>query len=201
MLTLFSRLWAYAEFAVVALLGKIFGVSVVVRYLRNPNPRITVRLLRTFGAKVGDRVTIKRALVLDNAAEDENSAGDLSHLTIGDNCYIGEGVYLDLADRIHLDDAVVISAQVSIVTHADCNRAPYLSRAFPRRCGPVRIERGAWIGFGATVLHGTTVGAHAVVAANALLRSNAAPKTVYVGTPAAPQRHLNLPKRFKIKGA
>lgn len=192
-----GRLWGYAEFAGVALLGKLFGMSVVVRYLRNPNPRITVRLLRTFGAKVGDRVTIKRGLVLDNAYEDENSAGDLSYLQIGHNCYIGEGVYFDLADRVILEDDVVISGHVSIVTHADCNRAPYLSKAFPRRNGPVHIKRGAWVGFGATVLHGTTIGAHAVVAAKAMLRMNAAPKTVYAGTPAAPLRHLNVPKRFK----
>lgn len=192
-----GRMWGYVEFTVVALLVKVFGVSVAVRYLRNPNPRVTVRLLRTFGAHVGDRVTIKRGLLLDNAYEDENSAGDLSHLIIGANCYIGEGVYFDLADRVILEDDVVISGNVSIVTHADCNRAPYLSKAFPRRNGPVHIKRGAWIGFGATVLHGTTVGAHAVVAAHALLRTDAAPKTVYAGTPAVPRRHLNVPKRFK----
>jgi putative colanic acid biosynthesis acetyltransferase WcaF len=192
-----GRLLGYAEFAVVTALGKLLGVSVVVRYLRNPNPRITVRLLRTFGARVGDRVTVKRAIVLDNVYEDQHSAGDLRHLRIGNNCYLGDEVYLDLADEVILEDDVVISGRAAIVTHADCNRAPFLSQAFPRRCGPVRIERGAWLGFGATVLHGTTVGAHAVVAAHALLRSDATSKTVYAGTPAEPLRHLKLPRRLR----
>ena len=52
-----------------------FGISFLVRYLRNPNPRLTVRLLRAFGARVGNRTTFKRSLILDNTYEDENSTG------------------------------------------------------------------------------------------------------------------------------
>ena len=71
-----TRGWGYAEFVVVAAIGKVFGVGAVVRYLRNPNPAITVRLLRTFGAQVGEKTRFKRGIRLDNVYEDAQSAAN-----------------------------------------------------------------------------------------------------------------------------
>ena len=182
----FKRAIARLEFHAIVTLGRLVGISPVVRYLRNPNPRNTTKILRAFGATVGDRTTFKRGLTLDNSFEDANSRGDFGHLVIGANCYIGDGVYFDLANRIELGDNVVLSGQVAILTHADCNRSPLLARRFPRQCLPVRVHDGAWLGFRATVLAGVTVGREAVVAANALLREHAGPRTLYAGLPAKP---------------
>jgi putative colanic acid biosynthesis acetyltransferase WcaF len=185
-----AQIGAYVEFIVVTLLGKTLGIGWVVRYLRNPNPRLTVKLLRAFGAQVGDRTTIKRGLKLDNVFEDAHSAGDFRHLRIGDNCYIGEDVYIDLANEVDIGDNVVLSGQVALITHADCNRSARVAIAFPRQCRPIRIRSGAWLAFRATVLAGVTVGADAVVAAHAMVREDAEPATVYAGTPARPLRTL-----------
>jgi acetyltransferase-like isoleucine patch superfamily enzyme len=192
---LIARLWAGVEFAGIALLGKLFGVGMVVRYLRNPNPRVTVRLMRAFGARVGDRTRFKRAVLIDNAYEDRHSTGDLRHLRVGANCYIGDGVYFDLADAVVLEDDVVISGEAAFVTHADCNRSPDLSRAFPRQCNPIRIRRGAWVAFRATILDGVTVGQNAVVAAHALVREDAEAGMIHGGTPARPIRPVEEPRR------
>ena len=108
-----NRLICLIVFVRVYSAGKILGISSVVRYLRNPNPRVSVRLLRAFGARIGRRTTIKRSLFLDNVWEDENSAGDFSNISIGENCYIGDGVYFDLANKILVEDDVVVSGQVS----------------------------------------------------------------------------------------
>ncbi|MFN3430982.1 MAG: acyltransferase, partial [Candidatus Sericytochromatia bacterium] len=185
-----TRWWGYGEFAVVAALGKVFGVGVVVRYLRSPNPNVTVRLLRTFGAHVGERTRVKRGIRLDNVYEDAQSAGDLRHLSIGANCYLGDDVYFDLANTIELEDDVVVSGHVAFVTHADCNRSPEVARAFPRRCAPITIRRGAWLAYRATVLAGVTVGENAVIAAHALVREDAAPGMIHAGTPARALRRL-----------
>lgn len=185
-----TRWWGYGEFAVVAAIGKVFGVGAVVRYLRNPNPAVTVRLLRTFGAHVGDKTRFKRGIRLDNVYEDAQSAGDLSHLRIGANCYIGDDVTFDLANVIALEDDVVVSGQVAFVTHADCNRSPELARAFPRRCEPITIRRGAWLAYRATVLAGVTVGENAVIAAHALVRQDAEARMVHAGTPARAIRRI-----------
>jgi len=179
-----NHLLTFAEFWIVYSLGKVFGISIIVRYLRNPNPKITVRLLRNFGATIGEKSTIKRSLLIDNSYEDKNSAGDFSYLYIGDNCYIGDSVYFDLANKIILDNNVVISGQVSFITHADCNRSNFLAQKFPRKCQSIFVNNGAWICFKATILSGVTVDKNSVVAANALVRENVNSFTVYAGLPA-----------------
>jgi acetyltransferase-like isoleucine patch superfamily enzyme len=123
-------------------------------------------------------------LFLDNVSEDANSCGTFQYLEIGSNCYIGDSVYLDLADRIIIGDDTMISGRTSLVTHSDCNRSPFLAARFPRRSAPIRIERGAWIGFGATLLDGVTIGEQSVVGAGSLVRANVPPREVWVGTPA-----------------
>ncbi len=147
-------------------------------------------LLRHFGATIGERTTIKGSLFLDNVSEDANSSGTFRYLQIGANCYIGDGVYFDLADRIIIEDDVMVSGRASVVTHSDCNRSAFLKERFPRRSGPVRIGRGAWIGFGALILDGVSVGEEAVVGAYALVRQKIPPREVWVGTPARCARKI-----------
>jgi acetyltransferase-like isoleucine patch superfamily enzyme len=165
-------------------LSRVLGVGFAVSYLRNPSPSVSVPLLQAHGCTVGTRSTIKRALFLDNVSEDANSCGTFEHLRIGANCYIGDAVYLDLADHIDIEDNAVISGRVSFVTHADCNRSAFLNERFPRASAPIRIGSGAWIGFGATLLHGVTIGPEAVVAAGSLVRENVPTRQVWAGVPA-----------------
>lgn len=181
---------AFLEYCAGLLAGRVCGISFIARYLRNPNPRVTIKLLRAFGATVGRDTTIKRALVIDNVSEDLNSTGDFSHLKIGANCYIGDNSFLDLANQIIIEDNAVISANVSFLTHADCGRSPYLSEKFPRKCGPIVVKTGAWVGYGATVFPGVTVGCNAVLGAHSLLLEDADPGCLYVGIPAKKLRDL-----------
>jgi putative colanic acid biosynthesis acetyltransferase WcaF len=171
------------QFQILLTIARWRGIDWVVRYLRNPNPRFTVRLLQAFGATIGSGTKFKRAVMIDNAFEDKDSSGDFSHLEIGENCYIGDGVYFDLANRVELGNDVVVAGRASFVTHADCNRSAELGQRFPRVCEPVEVEQGAWIGFGATVLAGVRVGARSIVAAHCLLKDNAEPASVYAGVP------------------
>jgi len=178
------------SFYVQLLLGKMLGISYVVQYLRNPNPLVTAKLLRAFGAKIGDATTFKRTIFLDNVFEDENSAGDFSHLVIGNNCYIGDCVYLDLADEIVIKNNVVISGQVSFVTHADCNRSKELKVLFPRTRGRIVVKDGSWIAFGATLLQGISLGERAVIAANSLVNKDVDDFSLWGGVPAVKIRDL-----------
>lgn len=178
------------EFFLVSTAGKWLGISWIVRYLRNPNPRLTVKLLRKFGAIVGDGTTIKRSIIIDNAYEDMTSRGDFSGLIIGNNCYIGDDVYMDLADSIFIEDNVVISARVAFITHADCNRSEYLSEKYPRQQGGIRIESGSWIGFNAVILHGVTVGENSLVAACSLVDNNVDGHALYSGVPAKKAKEI-----------
>jgi putative colanic acid biosynthesis acetyltransferase WcaF len=187
---LLKRAGSKAERGLVRWLIETRGVASAVRYLRNPNPNLSADLLRSFGAEVGTGTTIKRSLRLDNVFRDGNSTGDFRHIKVGSNCYIGDGVYFDLASRIVVRNGAILSGQVSVITHADCNRSSYLAERFPRRCAPVQVKEGAWIGFGATILAGTTVGKNSVVAAESLVSKDIDSRSLYAGTPARLVRSL-----------
>lgn len=187
---LLHKLIHLTEFTYIYCLGKVLGISWVIQYLRNPNPRLTNSILRSFGAKVGSSTTFKRSVFIDNVFEDQNSAGDFRYLRIGDNCYLGDCLYLDLANKIVLENNVVISGKVSLLTHSDCNRSTILAHQFPRKCDPIIIKEGAWIGFGAILLSGVTIGKNAVVAASSLVRTDISENTVNGGIPAVVIRKL-----------
>jgi putative colanic acid biosynthesis acetyltransferase WcaF len=165
------------------LLGRIVGIQHIVRYLRNPDPRLTPSLLKAFGAKIGERTTFKRTVYFDNVTEDVNSARDFSHLEIGNNCYIGDGVYFDLAGQIVLGENVVVSARSSFITHQDCNRSPFLSKQFPRKCGSIVVKDNSWVAFQSCILHGVTIGPKSVVAAYSLVRSDVEELSIHGGIP------------------
>jgi len=180
---MFYKLFINAKLLFHLLIGKIFGISYIVGYLRNPDPLISTRLLQAFGAKIGKGTTLKRSIYLDNVCRDQNSTGDFSHLEIGNHCYIGDCTYFDLANEVIIGNDVVISAGVSFVTHADCNRSKYLEKAFPRTCGKIVVQNGAWIAFKATILNGVVIGCNSVVAAHSLIKENLEEYCLYAGIP------------------
>ncbi|TWT79218.1 Galactoside O-acetyltransferase [Planctomycetes bacterium CA13] len=185
------RLKSEFELAYVYCRAKLFGLDEVVRYLRNPAPNVSVRLLRKLGATIGEETTIKGPLYLDNVLEDIGSRTDFGNLQIGENVYIGLGVTMDLANVIMIADNAVLSGNVSILTHADCNRSPGVSAIYPRVCKPVRIATGSWIGFGATLLAGVEIGETTVVAAHSLVNQSCDACSLYAGIPA--QKKMSLP--------
>ena len=181
---LLCRALAFLEYCVLYGAASVLGPSSIVRYLRNPNPRITVRVLRSFGASIGSQTTIKGSVIVDNVERDANSTGDFSHLKIGNNCYIGESVFFDLANEVIIQNNAVIAGGVSFVTHAECRRSSYLSSKFPRKCAPIFVDSGAWVGFRATILPGVRVGSNSVIGAHSLLLRDSEPQCVFVGSPA-----------------
>ncbi len=185
-----TRALACIEFYGIYAAGVVLGCGVVVRYLRSPNPDVSLKLLRAFGAVIGSNTTIKGSVFLDNVFRDANCTGDFSHLTIGENCYIGEAVFFDLAGNITIENDVVVSGRVSFITHADCNRSQYLSLKFPRKCDGVTVRNGAWLGFNVTVLAGVTVGRQSVIGAGSVITRDAGPQQVYIGAPAKSVRYI-----------
>ena len=119
-------------------------------------------ILREFGAQVGDRVMFPGPITVVNAS------GDFANLVIGNDCHIGAETLFDLADRITIEDHATLSMRTTLITHIDVGQGPLAARR-PRKTGPVRIGRGAYLGAGATVLHGVTVGVEATAGAHALV--------------------------------
>lgn len=178
------KIFDLIEYTYIIFLSKVLGINYIVKYLRNPNPKINRKILKNFGAKIGKGTIIKRSLLIDNTYEDINSLGDFSNLIIGTNCYIGDECFLDLSNKIEIGSNVIISAKVSLLTHADCNRSEYLSGILNRKCLPVKIFDDSWIGFNSTIMPGVIIQPKSIIAAHSFVNKDNISFTIFGGIPA-----------------
>jgi putative colanic acid biosynthesis acetyltransferase WcaF len=112
-------------------------------------------LLRAFGADVGDRVFIRhRVRVLWPWK-----------LSIGDDSWIGEDVWLLNLEPIAVGRDVCLSQGVFLCTGSHDARSP----SFEYDNAPISVEDGAWVAAQALVLRGVNVGAGAVIGARAVV--------------------------------
>ena len=86
-------------------------------------------------------------------------------MEIGDDVWIGPGVYITDADHDRSDPDVPIGHRMA-----------------PAR--PVRIGAGSWLGTGVVVLSGVTIGERVTVGANSVVCDDLPDGSVAVGAPA-----------------
>ncbi|MBL7962488.1 MAG: colanic acid biosynthesis acetyltransferase WcaF [Flavobacteriales bacterium] len=133
---------------------------------RTPKPW----LLRLFGARVGRGVVVHPGVNIKFPWK----------LRIGDHVWIGQRVWLDNIDELHIGSHVVISQGALLISGShDFRKAD-----FPTYSKPIVLEAGCWVGAGAIVTLGVRVGTHAVLSAGTVLTRNAEPFTIYRGNPA-----------------
>lgn len=160
------------------------GLNGLTDWLAHADRRIVKVALRKYGASVGAGTNIMPGLTLDNAAN------DFSNLAIGRDCYIGKGVFFDLAEKITIGDQVAVSARVIFLTHGDPGGTRPLAEYVPRKTGPIVVQFGAWVGAAAVLLPGVTIGERSVVGAGAVVADDVPGLTVVAGVPAKPIGHL-----------
>lgn len=91
-----------------------------------------------------------------------------------------DSIYPEL---VEIEDDVYITRGVVIVAHFE--PTPFLRQFMPEtEFGPVRIERGVYIGVNAIILPGVTVGEGSIVGAGAVVTKTVPPYSVVVGNPA-----------------
>jgi acetyltransferase-like isoleucine patch superfamily enzyme len=127
--------------------------------------------LRAFGADIAADASLTGPLTVVNAAT------DFSNLSIGARTHVGVETFFDLADRITIEDGVTIVMRAMVITHFDVGRSALAARR-PRRTGPVRICRDAFIGAGTTILHGVTIGEGALVGAGVVVSEDVPPGAI-----------------------
>jgi maltose O-acetyltransferase len=138
-------------------------------------------VLRAYGASIGERVRFKSPLVIHNSA----IAGPYyERLRVGNDCYFGRELFLDLQDDIVIEDNVTISHRVMILTHTDAGSSPLKDEAVQTSQAPVVIRQGAYIGANVTILEGIEIGAGSVVGAGAVVTRSVAAGIVVAGVPA-----------------
>ncbi|CAN5812755.1 hypothetical protein BH23PSE1_BH23PSE1_03310 [soil metagenome] len=148
---------------------------------------INARLLRAFGARIGQNVMMSAPITLHNAPH------GFANLSIAEDCVMNGGAFLDLKCPITLERGVSLGPNVIIMTHNAFNKNPFLEARLPRLVGekPVLIGRGAGIKAAAVILHGVTIGEEALVAGGSFVSRNV-PRRAYVsGVPAVVRRNLD----------
>lgn len=149
-----------------------------------------------FVVAVGDPET--RARLAERAEAAGLEAGTLVHSRVAMSRFveIGAGsvicagtiltVNIRLARHVHINLACTVGHDV--VMEDFVTLAPGVNVS-----GCVRIERGAYIGTGASIINGTpdaplVIGSNAVVGAGAVVTRDVAPGVIVVGVPAKPRR-------------
>lgn len=135
--------------------------------------------LRVFGAKIGSNTVIERIRFTNLYRM------GIGGITIGKNCFLGDGVVLDTAERIILQDDVTLSFDVMVLTHTNVGYRDHPVQAhIPSVAKSTMFKKGCFIGVRAVILPGLTIGEGAAVAAGAVVTKDVPAKTLVGGVPA-----------------
>lgn len=155
----------------------LFGVYAWLLHISLPPVRVW--LLRLAGASIG-----RDTVIFDVQFVNVYHYG-FSRLHIGNRCFLGDGVMLDVRGGVTLEDDVTISNRTNIVSHINVGFADHpLQETYPTRESPVLFKRGAYVGTGAIILPGITVGERSVVGAGAVVTKSVSSRTLVAGVPA-----------------
>ena len=108
---------------------------------------------------------------------------------IGKNVKVMNGVLMMSAGGITIEDNVIISPNVQLISN---NHDPY--DRYVITCKPILIKEGALIGAGATILPGVTIGKYAIIGANSVVSRDIPDFGVAIGTPAKVIKYLDKEK-------
>jgi len=106
--------------------------------------------------------------------------------SIGDNCYLGDGVQLHpWSATTTLRNNVLVAAGVRMITrkHAFGDVSQSISEQGYTNA-PIVIEDDVWIGFQAVILPGVTIGRGSIVGAGTVVTKDVAPYSSVGGVPA-----------------
>ena len=127
-------------------------------------------ILRFFGAKIGYGLVIKPNVNIKYPW----------HLIVGNNVWIGEGVWIDNLTSVEIGNDVCISQGAFILTGSH----DYSLSSFDLLVQKVILEDGVWIGAKSTVCPGVVCALNSVLAVGSVATKSLEPFTVYIGIPA-----------------
>ncbi len=135
---------------------------------------LKVWLLRFFGASVGSKVMVKPGIAIKYPW----------HLSIGNNVWLGEKVWIDNLAKIIIGNNVCISQGAYLMT----GNHDYKKPSFDLIIAPIIIEDGVWVGARAVICPGAKLGTHSVITAGSVAVANTPQFTICQGNPAVPTR-------------
>lgn len=152
-----------------------------------PSSGLRVGLLRMFGAKIGLGVVIKPAVEVKYPW----------HLVVGDDCWIGEGCWIDNLTTVRVGSDVCLSQGAYLCT----GNHDWSDPAFGLMIAPIQLGDGAWAGAKSILTPGCVLGDGAVAAAGSVVRGVVPNFEVYAGNPAVFVRQRVIEPRLKSAAA
>ena len=144
----------------------------------NPSSGVKVFLLRLFGADIGKGVVIKPQVSIKFPWK----------LTIGNDVWIGEEVWIDNLDDVVIGNNVCISQGAMLL----CGNHDYKKSTFDLLVRPIILEEGSWVGAQAVVCPGVTLHKNSILTVGSIATKDLNSNTIYQGNPALPVRNRNI---------
>lgn len=137
-------------------------------------------ILRSFGAKIGKNLIIKPFVNIKYPWK----------LTVGDNVWIGEEVWIDNLDHILIENNVCISQGAMLLT----GNHNYKSTTFDLIIDKIILREGVWIGAKSIVCPGVVCNSHAILSVGSVANKELEAYTIYQGVPAVAVRKRIIAK-------
>ena len=151
-----------------------------------PLSPLRVWWLRLGGAKLGANCVVDKVFFMNL------DRTGLSGLLIGNDCYFGPLVLLDLAGKITLENQVTVAARSTVLTHHSVGFSDHpLLRFYPKKVQSVLLQSGSVLGVGSIILPGVTVGQNSLIAAASLVNKSVPGQVMVAGVPAEIKKKLS----------
>lgn len=138
-------------------------------YLLIPSS-IKKSLLKLFGAKIGNNVTMKPNINIKYPW----------NLEIGDNVWLGEELWIDSLGKVKIGNNCCLSQGAMLLS----GNHDYKKPTFDLIVKDIIIEEGVWIGAKSVVCGGTICHSHAVLSVNSVATKSLDAYGIYQGNPA-----------------
>jgi len=135
---------------------------------------LKVLLLKIFGAKAGKNIAIKPCVNIKYPW----------FLSLGNNVWIGENVWIDNLGKVSIGDNVCLS-QGSLLLSGNHD---YTKPGFDLVIKEIVLEEGVWIGARSIVCGGVICKSHSVLTANSVATQLLESYSIYKGNPAVKVR-------------
>ena len=146
-------------------------ISAIIFRISIPFPNfMKVQILRFFGAKIESGVVIKPSVNIKYPW----------NLIIGKNSWVGEGVWIDNLSHVYIGDNCCISQGVYLLT----GNHDYTSSSFDLIVSDIKIENEAWLGAKSIICPGVTAKKGSVLSVGSITSSDLDSFTIYRGNPA-----------------
>lgn len=141
---------------------------------------LKVKILRLFGAKIGNGVVIKPRVNVHFPWK----------LIVGDHVWIGEEVFILNFELLTIGNNVCVSQRAFLCGGNHDYKIP----SMPYRNGPIILEDGCWVGANCFIGANVTIGVDTVVTAGTVVTKSLSPNGIFRGVPAEfiKQRWLNF---------